>query len=113
MKILHLEDVSTENIHNDSVFRKSLLKIGDIKGEIQTMNFAWLEKDISLEKHTHEDCIEYFLILEGNGIISIDENNFNIKKGDFVTVEKSEPHSIQNTGDNKLEFISLRVKISS
>jgi len=110
MKIIHLKNIPTDNIHNNSVFRKSLLKIGDIKGEIQTMNFAWLEKDMTLEKHVHDDCVEYFLILEGNGTISISDNNFNIKKGDLITIEKSEDHSFQNTGDNKLEFISLRVK---
>lgn len=113
MKIIHLEDIPTNNIHNNSVFRKSLLKVGDVKGDIQTMNFAWLEINTSLEKHIHEDCIEYFFFLEGNGKMTIDENNFDIKKGDFVTVEKSESHSFQNTSKNKLEFISLRVRIKN
>lgn len=110
MKLIHLDGLPTNLTHNNSVFRKSLLKVGDVKGDIQTMNFAWLEKNTSLEEHAHEDCIEYFFFLEGNGKMKIDKNNFDVKKGDFVTVEKSEAHSFENSGDKNLEFISLRVK---
>lgn len=95
MKIIHMNNIPKEHIHNNSISRKSLLKIGDVKGDIQTMNFAWLEKNMSLEEHTHEDCVEFFLFLEGIGQMTIGNKEIEIKKGDFVTVEKSEPHSIQ------------------
>jgi len=57
--------------------------------------------------HQHEGDCEAYYILSGvgqandNGIIS------QVKAGDIIFTDSGESHSIENTGDNDLEYIAL------
>lgn len=102
-------EIPTELIHNNSVFRKSLVKISELNGEIQTINYAWLNKNMSFEPHIHTDSVECFLILQGNGKFFINKEEIKIKKNDFIIVEKGEEHYALNSSSKKLTFLTIRV----
>ena len=104
-----ISNIIADAIHNGSVNRKSLIKVGELKGEIQTLNYAWLTKDMRLEEHSHSDCSECFLFIEGCGEMTINDKILNVSKDDFVIVEKNENHSLVNMEDQKLVFITIRV----
>lgn len=78
---------------------------------IQTMNYAWIESGQRLKEHSHKDCVEYYLFLGGIGEMTIGETKIEVKRGDFVTVEVGEAHTILNHGGYKLEFVTLRALI--
>ena len=75
---------------------------------IQTMNFAWIEVGQHLEEHMHADCVEYYLFMSGIGEMRIGEEKIEVKKGDFLVVEMGKLHTLENKGDEKLEFVTIR-----
>ena len=107
----NISDIETDLIHNNSVNRKSLIKVEELKGEIQTINYAWLDQGVTLENHNHPDCSECYLFIEGEGEMIINEKSIKITKDDFIIVEKNENHSLINREEQKLTFITIRVLI--
>lgn len=110
MKLLKLNQIPTTLAHN-KIKRKQLVKPGDLKSKIQTVNYAWLVAGESFEPHKHDDCEELYFFLEGKGLMKINKKEFKVKKGDFVVVEKSEWHSLKNTSKSKLVFFTIRILI--
>ena len=63
----------------------------------------------SIGLHRHENETEYFLILQGRGVVSEDCGETPVKPGDFVITRSQESHSIRNVGLQPLEFIAVVV----
>ena len=96
---------------HDEVPRKALVKIGDLKGGIQTVNDAFIEPGKSFTPHTHYDCEEFYYFLEGDGILKINKTEYPITEGDFVIISVGDEHSVTNTGKKKLRYLTVRYKI--
>lgn len=112
MKKKNIYDIETTFAHNE-VARKALLKVGESKSCIQTLNYAWLEKGESFSPHKHDDCEEFYFFIKGEGKMKINESEFEVKEGDFVVVEKGEFHGLQNKGEERLIFFTVRVKLEN
>ena len=110
MKKFNAKDIPITLAHNQ-VPRKALIKVGDLKSKIQTINDACLEPGKGFAPHTHNDGEEIYYFLEGNGEMIINDKKFQVKKGDVVVVEVGESHSLKNPSANKLRFITIRVLI--
>lgn len=63
-------------------------------------------KASSLQSHQHRD--ELWLIIEGNGIFVLEDNQHPIEKGSVCQVKKNEKHRVVNTGDTDLIFIEIQ-----
>jgi len=109
--IENINTIPTEQNHQGTAFLKRLIKFGEGKGELQTFNYAWIKKGFQLDPHTHEDCIEYFYFLSGSGEMLIGENWFGVGQGDFVTVPSKNHHSLKNTYEEDLIFLTMRILI--
>ncbi|MDH5532820.1 MAG: cupin domain-containing protein [Candidatus Pacebacteria bacterium] len=105
---INIHDQKPETTHNGSVNLIRLIHNGETNANIATMNKAWLDKGQQFTPHKHPDSIEYFLITNGSGTMLIDDNWFEVKIGDFITIPVDSLHSLKNTSDTPLEFISLR-----
>lgn len=110
MRKIKLKAIKTTLAHNQ-IKRKSLIRVGELESNIQTVNYAWLERGEGFDQHKHDDCEELYFFLEGKGMMKSDEKEFIVEKGDFVVVEKGEWHSLKNSFEKKLIFFSIRVKI--
>ncbi len=110
MKIKKINNIPTTLAHNQ-IKRKSLIKVGDLKSNIQTVNYAWLGGGEGLDPHKHDDCEELYFFLQGKGVMKIDEKEFVVEKEDFIVVEKGEWHSLKNPFSQRLIFLSIRIKI--
>jgi mannose-6-phosphate isomerase-like protein (cupin superfamily) len=104
VKHLNPKSIKTTFAHN-SVKRKQLVKPGDLKSRIQTVNYAWLEAGESFEAHKHDDCEEIFFIIEGGGEFKVDNNKFIVGPNDCIIIEKGEVHSLKNLYNLKLIFL--------
>ncbi len=71
MRIKHLQAVPITQNHSQSVFRQALVQTNEIKGQLATMNYAWLNQGMHLEPHTHIDGYELYFIISGQGTITI------------------------------------------
>lgn len=96
--------------HN-SIPRKSLIKVGDGKTKLQTVNDAHLEPGKGFSAHAHNDCEEVYYFLEGTGEMAIDDKIIPVNSGICLLVETGEAHGLKNTGPVPLRFITIRVKV--
>ena len=106
-----LSQIPLEPAHNSTVPRKRLIRVEEQKGKIATLNYAWLEADMSVKPHIHPDGEEYYFFLKGNGEMLLDKEWFPVKKDDFITVPPQTIHSVRNNHKTKLEFLALRTVI--
>lgn len=57
--------------------------------------------------HQHEGDCEAYYILSGVGQVNDNGVISQVKAGDIIFTDSGESHSIENTGDNDLEYIAL------
>jgi mannose-6-phosphate isomerase-like protein (cupin superfamily) len=107
MKV-HIDDIPTEKTHNDTTFRKRLIDAGEKNGRIATCNYAWLTKGNQLELHVHSDGEEFYFFLEGSGEMLVGKKWLSITKGDFVTIPQGAEHSLKNSKEEDLVFLTIR-----
>jgi len=110
MKKINIKDISLTFAHNQ-VPRKALIRVGDCRSKLQTVNDAYLEPGKSFDPHTHADCEEIYYFLEGDGEMNIDNKKFRVTSGDCILVEPEESHGLKNIGKQKLRFITIRISI--
>lgn len=110
MKIIDANAIDSTLAHND-VPRRALIKVGDGKSGLQTVNDAHLEPGRGFKPHTHDDCEEVYYFLEGTGIMKIDDKDIAVRSGMCLLVDVGESHGLENTGSTHLRFITIRVKV--
>ncbi|HPX29267.1 MAG TPA: cupin domain-containing protein [Sphaerochaeta sp.] len=66
-----------------------------------------LEPGSSIGEHTHTGEIEYYWILQGEGIVTERDGEKIVKKGDLVITGGGESHAIRNEGSEPLRFLAL------
>jgi len=64
-----------------------------------------------LSYQTHEKRSEYWVIVSGNGVVTIDGVNTTCGGGDAYIIEVGIPHRIHNTGEEELVFIEVQLGI--
>lgn len=63
--------------------------------------------------HKHKQNEEVYIVLKGNGIITVDENKINVKEGSAVRVAAGVARTIENTGNDDFNFICIQAKENS
>jgi len=61
----------------------------------------------SAAKHYHTDCYHLFYILEGDGVMHVDEGNYHLKPGMVAVVGPSEVHWFENNTDENFKFVEF------
>jgi len=61
----------------------------------------------SIGEHRHDSETEYYIILEGTGMVKDNGVDTPIKAGDVVVTGDGASHSIKNTGTTLLKFIAV------
>ncbi len=59
----------------------------------------------SVEAHIHPTMEEYFYFLQGEGLITLEKESFEITLDSVVQVPANTSHAIKNTGESSLEFL--------
>ena len=94
-------DIEASFAHN-SVPRKAILKTGEGRSNLQTVNDAHLDP---------RQGFELYYFLEGEGLMTINGKEFEVKSGDSVLVETGESHGLKNVSNIPLRFITVRILI--
>ena len=63
--------------------------------------------------HKHKQNEEIYIVLKGEGIITIDGEKLSAKEGFCVNVDPQSLRTIENAGDSELEFICIQTKANS
>ena len=55
--------------------------------------------------HLHKRSEEIYYILDGEGVMTLGNERFEVKPGDSILISPETPHQIQNTGKIALRFL--------
>ena len=92
---------------NDKAIRHTR-SLGDLVG-LTTLGFHLVRVepgDETTQHHTHEFSDEFIYILDGQGTLSLDDEDFELAAGDFAGFPMNGPaHSMKNTGDVDLVYL--------
>ncbi len=59
------------------------------------------------QRHSLKGIEEIYYVLQGQGIVTIDDQSEHLTQGDCVIIPKDIPQFIENTGDQFLEFLCI------
>lgn len=63
--------------------------------------------------HKHKQNEEVYIILKGEGIITVDGTAINVKEGSVVKILPQASRTIENTADGEFQFICVQAKTNS
>ena len=61
----------------------------------------------SIGEHRHDNETEYFIILDGEGMVNDNGHQTAIHSGDVLKTGEGASHSIRNTGDTPLSMLAI------
>lgn len=73
------------------------------------INWAFLHVGKSFRSHYHEDMQEVFILIKGSALMTIDKEQEELQEGDTVVVPIGSTHSMENIGNNIVEYIVIGV----
>ena len=105
----NITELLTGITHHGTIHQKRLITtLEKHRGDIATMNYAWLTPGKQLTAHQHPDGEELYFFWEGTGEILIGDTWFPVSKGSFATIPEKHNHSVKNSGTTNLSFITIR-----
>ena len=87
------------------------LDLKDIAGNIAAVYDTSLPPGESIPPHFHPDLEELYYILSGYGDITIGEEEKEISRGDVVYIPQKALHTLHNTAEVPLRFVTVSVKV--
>ena len=64
------------------------------------------DKRLSLQRHRHRS--EHWVIINGNALVTLEDNEIPLKKGQSIDIPLHAPHRIRNIGQDNLIFIEIQ-----
>lgn len=90
---------------------KNGLDLNDISENIAAVYDTSLSPGEVIEPHSHPDFEELYYILSGYGIMTIGEEKKEISRNDVVYIPQEDVHTLMNTAEVPLRFLTLSVKV--
>jgi len=87
------------------------IDISKIAANIAAVYDTSLEPGESIPLHIHPDLEELYYVLSGYGFITIGEEKQEISRYDVVHIPQRAPHTLLNSGNVPMRFITISVKI--
>ena len=87
------------------------LDLTDLAKNIAAVYDTSLEPGQGVPLHFHNDLEEIYYILSGYGNMTIGDEKQEISRNDVVYIPKNAPHTLTNTGNVPLRFVTLSVKV--
>jgi mannose-6-phosphate isomerase-like protein (cupin superfamily) len=88
------------------------LDLKDIAQNIAAVYDTLLSPGESIPSHFHPDFEELYYILSGYGIMTIGEERKEISRNDVVYIPQEAMHTLMNTAEVPLRFLTLSVKVA-
>jgi len=84
-----------------------ILNKDEMKGKVRLFAKIVLNPGCSIGLHEHVDEEESYYILKGKGTVTDNGKTSSVQAGDVILTGGGASHSIENTGDEPLEFIAV------
>ena len=97
------------NLENEKTFLHDALELTSCEISINTV-----PKGFKVPfNHKHKQNEEVYIVLNGEGAMTIDGEAVKVKEGSVVKVAPEAARTIENTGDGEFEFICIQAKTNS
>ncbi len=63
-------------------------------------------KRLSLQRHSRR--AEQWTLVNGQALVTVDDNQYNLKQGESITIPRMARHRVENTGEELLRFIEVQ-----
>ncbi len=98
------QDLKSIKVHKDSFEN---VKVVPLHSDDRTSAFVvFVKKGVPLHKHVHHT--EIVRVLGGKGVMTLGDETYKIKKGDFFIIPMGMPHSVQTTSRKPLKALSIQ-----
>lgn len=95
--------------HNPVIKKQVMIAPGEIPAITNFSRAVFPPGEIA-NAHAHNDMTEVFLIESGQGIMTVDNQDYAMNPGDCITVHPHETHELKNTGNEPLSVIYFGVE---
>jgi mannose-6-phosphate isomerase-like protein (cupin superfamily) len=104
--VRRLADAPTEEWHR--LRNHILMDAGELGS--RNMSVTWLEvpAGIDQELHSHEEAEQVYIVVSGNGTMTVAGDTQEVASGDLVLVPPATDHSIANGGSADLCCVSVQ-----
>ena len=92
------------------VATRHVLSPDDFRSDWTFLDHAILGAGGSVGYHYHDFLEESFVVLRGQGLMTIDDETFGVESGSVTWQGIGQGHGIYNPGPEKLEFVRIAVK---
>ena len=89
---------------------RHVLSPDDFNSDWTFLDHAILDAEGSVGYHYHDFLEESFVVLRGQGLMTIDDETFAVGPGSVTWQGIGQGHGIYNPGPEKLEFVRIAVK---
>ncbi len=66
-----------------------------------------LKPGSNVKRHFHQESDEIYVIVNGSGVMTVDDDSFHIASGDVVLIVPGERHEVVADGIEDLEFFAI------
>ena len=99
--------------HDATCILRTFFYKGDpLRSDILWINETVVESGKTIQPHSHKSEEEIWCIIEGNGVIRIDNEEQKVGPRDIIYTPPKHTHSITNNTQKPLRFINIGAKVS-
>tara|TARA_B100000809_G_scaffold80962_1_gene79243 strand:+ start:1877 stop:2272 length:396 start_codon:yes stop_codon:yes gene_type:complete len=99
------EITNLKDIQPDKEFENILVKKLDTDSN-STAFIIWIKKVV--KSHKHETHSEIISVIEGKGVMTINNKTFDIKSGDYFRIPKNTFHSLTVKSEEPMKVLSVQ-----
>ena len=86
-----LENIKVQSLYNDSLSSSFLI---------------WIDKEVKL--HYHANHTEQVYILQGTGIMKVNNQSYDVSPGDLIYIPPRAHHSVKVLSDEPMKVLSIQ-----
>ncbi len=102
--ISHYKNIAPYITQDNSEIRE-LMHPGTQNNKNQSLAEAIIKPGQTTLLHYHEKSEELYFILQGDGVMQLDDEKLSVKVGDTICIPPSTKHCIENTGSEELRIL--------
>jgi mannose-6-phosphate isomerase-like protein (cupin superfamily) len=109
----NVEARENHRVHDGEGFAvaRRLFTRADFSSGLFFYNESWLQPGSSYGEHRHEGDEEVYYVLEGTGLMRVDDEEQEVGPGDAILTKSGSRHSLRNTGQTALKLLVIGARV--
>lgn len=102
MEYINFKNLPIQSVsHNPEIKKRTIINNGKVP-HLTNYSQAIFTPKQKASIHNHSDMWEIFYVEYGEGIITVNDIEYSVKKGDCISIEPNEYHEIINNSNEEL-----------